>query len=304
MRAAVHAGILRRLAERRPGAAGIVLVYHRIGAPATLDTPVGEQVFLRQLRHLVDAYRVVAPRDVVDAARDRRRGDRFPVAITFDDDVESHARVAAPALRAHGVPAAFFLTGRTLDGPAPFWWDDLERIVRHDGVAPELPGVGPSGIREAARAIEALAPAERDAVSAELRRVAPPGGDHGLASADVRGLARDFEIGFHTRTHDPPATVPEAALPSLVQEGRDAVAAAAGTEIVSFAYPHGRADERAATAVRNAGYERAYTGAATPVLADADPLLVPRYEAATTEDGLRLQLARAVTAATATGGRS
>jgi len=303
LRAAVHAGSLRRLAERRPGKTGIVLVYHRIGADATLDAPVAEPVFLRQLRHVVDAYRIVAPRDVVDAADARSRGERFPLAITFDDDVESHARVAVPALRAHGVPATFFLTGRTLEGPAPFWWDDLERIVRRDGELPRLPGVAATSVKELAARIEALAPAERAGVSAELGRLAPPGGDRGLSADDVRALAREFEIGFHTRAHDPPATVSDTELLSFVQDGRDAVARAAGTEIASFAYPHGRADERAATAVRDAGYQRAYTGAATPVNAGSDPLLVPRYQAATTEDGLRLQLARAVAAATG-GGRS
>ena len=214
--------------------------------------------------------------------------ERFPVAVTFDDDVESHARIAAPALRAAGVPSTFFLTGRTLDGPAPFWWDDLERVH-----------TPPPSLREAAARMEALSPAERAAAASELRRAAPAGGDRGLSAADVRELAREFEIGFHTRTHDPLATVPDAGLATLVQEGREAVAEAAGKEIVSFAYPHGRADERAAAAIRAAGYEWAYTGAANAVRADTDRLLIPRFAAATTEEGFRLQLARATA-----GGRS
>lgn len=283
MRAALHAGILRRIHERRPGAAGLVLVYHRIGTGTALDAAVDETVFRRQLQHLLDAYRVVPARDIVEAAGERRAGRRFPVAITFDDDVESHARVAAPALRAAGAPATFFLTGRSLDGPAPFWWDDLERVH-----------VPPPSVKEAAARIEALAPDERAAAAAELRRRAGPGGDGGLAAADVRELARDFEIGFHTRTHDPLATVPAESLPAVVQAGRDALEEAAGTQIVSFAYPHGRADERVAAAVRAAGYEWAYTGAATPVDPDTDRFLIPRYGAATTVDGLRLQLARAI----------
>lgn len=288
MRAALHAGILRRLAERKPGAAGVVLVYHRIGVASTLDAAVGEAVFHRQLRHLVDAYRVVPARDILEAAGERRPGEPFPVAITFDDDVESHARVAAPALRAAGVPATFFLTGRSLDGPAPFWWDDLERVH-----------TAPPSLKEAAARIEALAPRERAAEAAELRRLATQGGDRGLAAADVRDLARDFEIGFHTRTHDPLATVPVESLRAVVRDGRDALAEAAGTEIASFAYPHGRADEGAAAAVRAAGYERAFTGAAALVGPETDRFLIPRYQVATTTDGLRLQVARAIG-----GGRS
>jgi peptidoglycan/xylan/chitin deacetylase (PgdA/CDA1 family) len=288
VRAALHAAILRRLAERRAAAAGVVLVYHRIGTATQLDAAVGAADFRRQLQHLAAAYRVVPARDIVEAAAERRAGQRFPVAITFDDDVESHARIAAPALRTARVPATFFLTGRSLDGPAPFWWDDLERVH-----------AGPPSLKEAAAGIEALAPEARAAAAAELRRLASPGGDRGLAAADVRELARDFEIGFHTRAHDPLATVPAESLPAVVREGRDALAEAAGTEIESFAYPHGRADERAAAAVRAAGYERAFTGAATPVGPDTDRFLIPRYQAATTADGLQLQLARAIG-----GGRS
>lgn len=290
MRAAVHAGVLRHLAERRPGAVGVVLVYHRIGSGTVLDGALAETVFRRQLEHIADAYAVVTARDIIDAATERRASEPFPVAITFDDDVESHARTAAPALRDARLPATFFLTGRTLEGPAPFWWDDLERLGE------------PRPIKEAAARIESLAPADRAEVAAELRERAPRGGDRGLSKADVRELARDFEIGFHTRTHDPVATVPDADLLALVQEGRDELAAAAGAEISAFAYPHGRASERAVAAVRAAGYSRAYTGAARPAHAGAEPLLIPRYAAATTENGLRLQLARAVSAAT--GGES
>ena len=286
MRAGAHAEVLRRLAEWRPRIAGVVLVYHRVGNPTELDRGVGAEVFRQQLRHLARAFRVVPAANILDAAASRRPRQRFPVAVTFDDDVASHVRIAAPALRAAGVPATFFLTGRTLESPAPFWWDDLERSHRE-----------PPPLREAAAEIEALSPEEREVHVARLRQTAPPGGDPGLSRADVSELARTFEIGFHTRTHDPVATVPDAGLAAFVEDGRDALAEAAGTRILSFAYPHGRADERAAAAVRAAGYERAFTGAATPVGPGTDRFLIPRFAAATSLDGFRLQLARATAAA-------
>jgi peptidoglycan/xylan/chitin deacetylase (PgdA/CDA1 family) len=291
MRAALHAALILRRARRRPGAVGVVLVYHRIASASKLDTSIAEREFLAQLDHLRDSYRVVPPAALTDAAASRRGGDPFPVALTFDDDSSSHIRVAGPALGSRGLPAAFFLTGATLDGSAAPWWDDLERL----GYAPGLEG---RSVAEAARAIERMRKPERAATVEALRRLAPAGGEAGLSRADVRRLADDgFEIGFHSRGHDPFPTLADDEVRSAVSEGRDALADAAGTGIDSFAYPHGLADARSVSALRDAGYARAFTGAARPVTPATEQLLIPRYQAATSAGGLKIHLARVCAAA-------
>jgi len=296
MRAALHAALILRLARRRSGAVGAALVYHRVGGGTTLDTALAEHEFLGQLDHLRDAYRVVPPARLVEAAAERRRGHPFPVALTFDDDSQSHTRVSAPALRSRRLPAAFFLTGASLDSVTPPWWDDLERL----GYAPGFEG---RPVAEAARAIESMRKPERAALAAALRRLAPPGGEPGLSRAEVRRLAGDgFEIGFHSRDHDPFPTLADDEVEAAVGAGRGALAEAAGHDIDSFAYPHGLADPRAVPALRAAGYARAFTGAAEPVTGTTEPLLVPRYQAATSADGLRIHLARVCAAAVAAAG--
>jgi peptidoglycan/xylan/chitin deacetylase (PgdA/CDA1 family) len=291
MRAALHAALILRRARKRNGTVGAALVYHRVGSGSTLDASIEEREFLGQLDHLRDAYRVVPSSELAEAAAVRRAGDPFPVALTFDDDSASHARVAAPALRSRGLPAAFFLTGATLDRSVAPWWDDLERL----GYAPGLEG---HSVAEAARAIELLGKVDRAAAAQALRRLAPPGGEPGLPRGDVRLLAESgFEIGFHSRDHDPLPTLDDDEVEAAVTVGRAALAEAAGKPVDSFAYPHGLPDTRGVSALRAAGYARAFTGAARPVTGATEELLIPRYQAATSADGLRIHLARVFAAA-------
>ena len=85
----------------------------------------------------------MAAADILGAIRSRRRGERFPVAITFDDDLPEHVHEALPALRAAGVKATFFLNGASLDAPHAFWWEDLQRAVDGRLIA-ELPHIDAS----------------------------------------------------------------------------------------------------------------------------------------------------------------
>ena len=81
--------VILRLSARR---AGLALVYHRIGDPPgdpdrELVPARGTAQFESELRHLKKRYRVVPASRLLEAAAARRRGERFPVSITFDDDL-------------------------------------------------------------------------------------------------------------------------------------------------------------------------------------------------------------------------
>ena len=107
---------LARLSSAR---AGVALVYHRVGgkggdARLEILAAVSGDSFRRQLRHLRRHYHVVPASELLDAVRSRRRGQRFPVAITFDDDLAGHARDALPELQREGLTATFFLGGTSL----------------------------------------------------------------------------------------------------------------------------------------------------------------------------------------------
>jgi peptidoglycan/xylan/chitin deacetylase (PgdA/CDA1 family) len=291
-----------------------VLVYHRVGGAGSGDpareilAAVSGSVFERQLRHVRRHYRVVAARELLDAVRRRRRGQRFPVAITFDDDLASHVRDALPALRKADTTATFFLGGSSLHEPRPFWWEDLQRAVDERLVASSaLPHVAEADLRAAlgrfpkaifrvAAAIERLEPAQRDEVAAALRAtVGPNGADGGLRSDDVQTLVRaGCDVGFHTLRHDKLPALSDAALADALHDGREELASVAGHPLDAISYPYGKADERVADAARAAGYRLGFTTRRNRVTPETDPLLIPRVAPTMSAGKTALRLARIV----------
>lgn len=280
-----------RLARSSRRRAGVALVYHIVADPPgdlrrELLPALGPRLFRRQLRHLASHYRLVTASELPAAVRTRSRGERFPVAITFDDDVASHTDVAAPLLAEQGARATFFLTGASLSEPAAFWWQRLQSAV-DDGLDLGRLGLrtaGGAGIHELARAIEGLPADERRRIDALLgEMVQPEDADAGLGEHEVRRLASaGHEIGFHTRSHDPLPDLDRTALEQALASGRADLEVVVGTPLTSVAYPHGRADERVARAARAGGFEVGYTGDPEPVTPWSDDLLLgrvsPSYE--------------------------
>ncbi len=311
---ALLAAVLGRLARMTSSRAGVVIVYHRVGGAASGDEDfeilpaVSDRVFERQLRHFRGRYRVVPAAQIVDAARLRRRGQRFPIAITFDDDLAEHVRAALPALRRTGVTATFFLTGASLDESHSFWWEDLQRAIDDTRVTPDqIPYVdlsaalerSPRAILDVAGKIVRLAPEERDEVTTALRTaVGPAPTESGLRAHQIRALAdAGCSIGFHTVRHDPLQALPDAELDRALREGRQVLEAAAGGPVDLIAYPHGKADDRVATAARRAGFAAGFTTASGVVTPETNPLRIPRTVADLSSSSLALRLARLVSRA-------
>jgi len=304
--------VLRLIARSSARRVGVVLVYHRVGGPGgdedvEILPAVSSMEFARQLRDLRRKYDVVPAHDILDAVRARRRGARFPVAITFDDDLRSHVEFALPAVTAEGLPATFFLGGASLHRPNPFWWEDLqiaidEMLVTPDALRPiSEAGVqdalerSPRAILEIATEIVRLPSADRSAVADTLRAaVGSPATDSGLRVQGIRSLAdAGCTIGFHTRAHHPLPSLEQPALAESFREGLGELTEAAGQSIEIVAYPHGKADDRVAAAARDAGFALGFTTARGVVRAETDPMRVPRTVADLSADALAARLARA-----------
>jgi peptidoglycan/xylan/chitin deacetylase (PgdA/CDA1 family) len=281
------AGALLRASSRR---VGVVLAYHAIGDTqgdrrTELVPPVAVSTFRRELRHLKRNYALVPAADLLAAARSRRRWARFPVAITFDDDLPDHATHALGALAKEDVQATFFICGASLSEPHSFWWERLQRVANTRGRVPA--GIVPgdenteSDVRVAAAAIVRLPPEARDRISARLLAVAgdDPAGA-GIRAEAVRTLSKaGHAIGFHTRRHDPLTRLSEHELAAALTDGRDEVEQAAGQRVRILSYPHGDADERVLRAARLAGYELGFTLDPRGTSAKADPLAIGRINA-------------------------
>ena len=278
--------LLLRLTARK---AGVALMYHsvaeRAGDPTReLVPPHHVQLFERQVRLVRRLYDIVPAERLLDAAASRRRGQRFPAAITFDDDLACHATLALPVLRALGATATFFLSGASLERPFAFHYERLQRAF--DTGVPDLPSLvfgdtartGARGIHELSLALEQMPPDERDAASDRLGlALGPDPDDAGIRVEQVRALVgAGMTIGFHTRRHDSLAWLDDERLERALVDGRSELEAIAGKPLTTIGYPHGRADLRVANAARTAGFAAGFTTQHVPVTPGSDPLLQGR----------------------------
>jgi peptidoglycan/xylan/chitin deacetylase (PgdA/CDA1 family) len=259
--------------------AGVAVMYHRVGDPPgdyalELVPNLGTRMFDAQVRYLRRTFRLVPASELQDAVARRRRGQRFPAAITFDDDDAGHARVSAPILSRHGAPATFFLSGASLSAPFRFWWEVLQLAVDRG-----LHGRR-EDIHEAALAVQMAPRAEREAIVQQLEEsVGPAPPDAGMPAELVRELVdAGFEIGFHTRRHEFLTILDEDALAKAMSDGREDLEALAGRPLEAIAYPHGGAEQREADAARPAGFRWGYTTRPMPVTPASDPLHLGRVE--------------------------
>lgn len=272
---------------------GLVLVYHllddRPGDPERdLVAPHATALFEAHLAVLKRHYQCVSASEFPAAAQARRRGQRPPIAVTFDDDSPSHLRHALPALASAGVRASFFLTGASLGGPYSYWWVDLETLWRRDGASAgpalaERLGLGLSddratSIKALADAIERLRPERRDVAARELRKAVAQPPSPVLAPAEIHGLVdAGHEVGFHTRSHYRLTGVDRSGLQRAMIDGRDELAAAAGAPVRTIAYPHGRMDATVASAADAHGFDAGFSTVARRHLAGEDLLGIGRY---------------------------
>jgi peptidoglycan/xylan/chitin deacetylase (PgdA/CDA1 family) len=284
---AAIAEIVLRLSGRR---VGVVLIYHAVGesggrSAMELVPTHRPDLFEKQMVHVRRHYRVVMAAEIFDAVGRRRRGQRFPVAVTFDDDLACHASVTLPILRRTGVGGTFFLSGASLDRPFAFWWERLQRAMEGRTIADMTVLTGtseisgrPDTIHELAARIEALEPFERNAVAERLAgALGPDPADSGIRADGVRTLASaGMEIGFHTMRHDPLPSLDDIALERAMNEGKSEIERVAGQRLVAVAYPHGLADRRVASAARGAGFEAGFTGERSTVGPESDRLLLGR----------------------------
>ena len=290
---------LRRTALR----AGVAVVYHglaeRAGDPKRDVVPAhGVDLFARQLEHLTSTYRPVPASRLAAAARMRRRGEPFPVAITFDDDLPSHTEFALPLLERAGAVATFFLGGGSR------WATQLQAVL-DSGTEPPPPVRAGMSAAEARAAVEALPAGERERFEVELGEIAEEHPSPAAAPHVGQLAAAGHEIGFHTVAHRVLTNLTDEELAHELTDGRDELAVQAGAPLTSFAYPFGVADARVAAAARAAGYEAAFTVAPEAATAATDPLLLPRIDAPfDPPERLAWHLARALLTALASGPES
>jgi peptidoglycan/xylan/chitin deacetylase (PgdA/CDA1 family) len=227
----------------------LILNYHRVGdatasdADRTLWSATAEQ-FDQQLGEIVRHADVIGPDDLETAVRNGRGRH---VMLTFDDGYRDNFEIAYPLLRAHQVPATFFLTTGFLDRPRAAWWDEIAWMVRH-ATTPEA-DPQPRIARLVARYKQLPGPlAERflDEIAQETgagRCPAEVGAREWMTWDMARELRRGgMSIGGHTVDHPILSRLPAAAQEHQVGECAARLEAELGEPMRLFAYPVGARD--------------------------------------------------------------
>jgi peptidoglycan/xylan/chitin deacetylase (PgdA/CDA1 family) len=273
---AVFGAVVARVSGAPLGAA---IVYHGVaiepGDPQRELTPSASLRSLRRDLRLARRWLLpVAPSHLHLAACSRRRGSRIPVAITFDDDLESHVEHAIKVVEELSIPAGFFLSGTSLFEPASYWWQQLQALADR-GLLPATPS-----LRERAAQIERLPAPERElASSAFLSQLGEHPQGTGLTASQVRILrAAGAEIGFHTRGHDRLTDLDDDAVRHALEAGRDDLQQVVSHPSVTIAYPHGAADELVSERARGAGFIAGFTTSQELVTSFTDPMRMGRFD--------------------------
>ena len=274
---------------------GLVLIYHQVGPGSgdprcDLVPQLDLGIFEAQLAYLLRRYELVPLSELLSRVTEAERGDRLPVALTFDDDLQTHAQYVAPVLEDAEIPATFFLTGASLCGYGSYWWRDLQRaadrggrewaqLVREIGQTAASASRG-TGLHALARAIETMPPEKHDRVRDRIRAAAgDTHADGQLTPGEIERIAASFEIGFHTAGHYNLQTLTDGYLKDALTDGLPQLRTVAGSRVTSIAYPHGRADRRIAMAAKEAGFELGFVSSGGPIRGGDDPLLLDRIDA-------------------------
>lgn len=273
---------LRRLREavdaiRRARGVRLVLVYHRVAereAPAYEIVPtVPVDLFRQQLSAFGELAELVSVDAVLREPADPERP--LQLALTFDDDLGTHVTHALPMLRALGLHATFFLSGRALHGLGGYWFERLEALVAKRGPAATADLLDLPRVPESELAL--LCEADRGRLAAIERHA--PSVAASLAEADIRAL-RDagMTVGFHTLHHPVLPPLDDDELRDALAAGREPLERVVGEPLRWFAYPHGKTDPRTITFTREAGFSAAWTTQPRVLGPTDDPYRLGRWE--------------------------
>lgn len=236
---------LRRLEAMRTWRGVLILSYHRVGdgSSSPFDRSLwsaSAEALDAHLELLVRSADVIGPSELTDALASTGRR----VMLTFDDGYRDSYEIALPRLRAHGLPATFFLATGFLDRPRAAWWDELAWMVRH-GMRP--PADPEAEIRRLTARYQTLPP---DRAAAMLDEVAERTGAGRCPPEQAAGewmtwdMVRELRdagmsIGGHTVDHPILSTLPAAEQELQIGACADRLRAELGMRMRWFAYPGG-----------------------------------------------------------------
>lgn len=279
--AALRRSPLQAVFRRRAAGRLAVLGYHGVDDPAGFAA------------HLDLLERVAAPVSlarVEEAVHGGRALPRHSVLVTFDDgDVSVHEH-ALPLLAARGIPAVCFVIPGLVGTDTPFWWDEVEHLVRHGGRTGRVPAATPEAT---VHTLKLLPERERQGALADLRATAdtPTPRRRQLGRAELADLERGgIVVGNHTMTHPCLDRCDDRQIGTEVLGAHERLTELLGHPPTTFAYPNGNVDARAHKLLEQAGYRTGFLyNHALAAVGSADPLRIDRLVVSTTASTDRME---------------
>lgn len=268
-------GQLRRVR----GAKYVVLTYHRVGTEgAPLYSGLPREVFARQMRHLVQQYRVISLQQMTDELQEPSRNGQA-VVITFDDGYVGTYSEAFPVLKAYGLPATVYLATGAIESGELLWYDQIflrfQNASRDLRVMLDQPRTYSfrcfedrmDAAHEAVTYLRMLPDSERKAWCEEFERTIP------LSKSEVRGAMMSWEqaremqregicFGAHTVTHPVVSRLGSAAQQRELSDSKMLIENKLDRAAEHFAFPFGKAKDCGTEANRilaELGYKTATT---------------------------------------------
>lgn len=289
-----------------------VICYHRIVASKNVnkgllsdEIGIPAEVFEKQMRFMLKHFTPIKPSEVLSALK--TPGLYF--AVTFDDGFEDNYTVAAPILSKLGMEGGFYVVSDFVDTDKLFWWEQLAYLLRHtEHSTLDVNKVHKAWVEK--EVLEPLISFEDDtkkndaqaALSAALRHSSPSdipeimsslseqlnvelqlsGREHPLMSwQQINDLKnRGFDIGGHTATHVNLGEAQASDYQAEIFDAKSNLEKELGQVAPTFAYPYGsfaHYTEEASQAVKEAGYQCAFTTNHGIVTEESDVFELPRF---------------------------
>jgi peptidoglycan/xylan/chitin deacetylase (PgdA/CDA1 family) len=288
-------GLLERLATARPSL--VVFTYHRIAEPAA--DPYYDPVisatpdsFQAQVDAIGRRMGVLTLTEAMERIASGGPWRETAALITFDDGYRDNFEVAAPILRARGIPATFFLPTAFIETPRLPWWDKVACIIKRTHVRElELPrrpaGNGSAGPPPLRIDLDAVSRAEaiRPIIAAFLDETIRDGpwfldmlADRAEVAVDDEAMARSLfaswdqvrrltgadaglSVGSHGHSHRKLAGLDGDSQRRELADSKRILEDRLGREVAALAYPYGwpgayTAETKALAA--EAGYRAAF----------------------------------------------
>jgi peptidoglycan/xylan/chitin deacetylase (PgdA/CDA1 family) len=251
-----------------------VLAYHGVENPLN---------FVRQLDYLCKETNLVSLDEVVDAMNCKIDLPPRPVLITFDDSGRSLLEDGMPLLAERRIPAVAFIVAGALDTDLPYWFVEVENLIRGGGTTRSFPDASPATLK---RILKQIPDDERLAILDELRTTStrPLTKMPQLRSTELLQLeAAGIAIGNHSLTHPCLARCSNGKIREEIEEADRVITEIVGRRPKAFSYPNGDVDDRVMDGVARAGHEIAFLfDHRVNLLPVAEPLAVSRVRVSST----------------------